>query len=550
VKRALLFLVLLLLPVMAVADGGIYIHKTAIAQTVSIPDQRALICWSNGTERLAIETRFIGEGTNFAWVVPLPAKPEIEEATTGLFNTLEYLFRPSVIHEVLPFYAIFLVCTGVGFLLLNVRRNTPAQTSDTVVSVGVALALIPISACSGALLVPLLPYVVWRIRGGTGRWWSVLVVLVFAFLLGGMMLPTLGTAGIRASESSGVSVLAHETVGVYDTTTLAATDSSALAQWFENNGYALPQAASRVVSNYVKRGWVFVATKVRRDMANRTATSPHPLCFTFPSPKPVYPMQLTGIGNSNLAVELFVFGPEQAATKHMIAKRCTTVSLSDPETISWKAQEKIPVAHPLLRNWAASSPIATKLVGNFDSAQMTEDVEIEWQPFTEVRERLYSDQGAILFALNAGVGVFAAGLMIACLVAAFRKELQTKLQRIALVLAVCGAAVIAVFFLVLPKTQIRLARSPAMYARVNLTRLGDDFARANVVDHTNQLSLDESRAVLRRLVDARQIEMGNQLLGGVIREEDSPGNYMLRKTTNGVEFFWFDAAGGEHPSSR
>ena len=546
-----MFLVLLLLPVMAVADGGIYIHKTAIAQTVSIPDQRALICWSNGVERLAIETRFVGEGTNFAWVVPLPAKPVIEEATTGLFNTLESLFRPSVIHEVPPIYAIFLVCTGVGFLLLNVRRNTPAQTSDIVVSIGVALALIPISACSGVLLVPLLPYVAWRIRTGTGHWWSILVALVLAFLLGGMMLSTLGTAGIRASKSSGVSVLAHGTVGVYDTTTLAATDSSALTQWFENNDYALPQAASRVISNYVQRGWVFVATKVRRDLAGRTATSPHPLCFTFPSPKPVYPMQLTGIGNSNLAVELFVFGPEQATAKHMTAKRCTTVLLSAPETISWRdAQEKIPVAHPLLRNWAAGSPVATKLVGNFGSAEMTEDVEIEWQPFTEVRERLYSDQGAILFALNVGVGVFAAGLMIACLAAAFRKQLQTKLPRISLYLAVCGAAVIAVFFLVLPKTQIRLARRPAIYTRVNLTRLGDDFARANVVDRTNQLSLDESRAVLRRLVDARQKEMGNQLLGGVIREEDSPGNYVLRQTTNGVEFFWFDAAGGEHPSSR
>jgi len=30
-----------------------------------------------------------------------------------------------------------------------------------------------------------------------------------------------------------------------------------------------------------------------------------------------------------------------------------------------------------------------------------------------------------------------------------------------------------------------------------------------------------------------------------VREEDSPGNYILRKNTNGVEFVWFDANGGE-----
>jgi len=53
---------------------------------VEIPDQRALINFSNGVERLVIETRFTGRGTNFTWVVPLPAKPVIEVATPGLFS--------------------------------------------------------------------------------------------------------------------------------------------------------------------------------------------------------------------------------------------------------------------------------------------------------------------------------------------------------------------------------------------------------------------------------------------------------------------------------
>ena len=38
----------------------------------------------------------------------------------------------------------------------------------------------------------------------------------------------------------------------------------------------------------------------------------------------------------------------------------------------------------------------------------------------------------------------------------------------------------------------------------------------------------------------------NPLLGGMIREEDSPGNYTLRETTNGIEFLGYDAVGGEH----
>src|SRR5690349_13464671 len=111
-KRTLSFLLFLFLPIAALADGGI-IPTIAYPAKVTIPDQRALICLSNGTERLVIETRFTGEGTNFAWVVPLPNPPVIEEATTGLFPTLEYLFRPEIVHEVPRYYLGILVAMGL-----------------------------------------------------------------------------------------------------------------------------------------------------------------------------------------------------------------------------------------------------------------------------------------------------------------------------------------------------------------------------------------------------------------------------------------------------
>ena len=99
VQRIFSFLLLLFLPLAALADGMV-IPTVAYPAKITIPDQRALICYSNGTERLVIETRFTGAGTNFAWVVPLPGQPVIEEATTGLFPTLQYLFRPEIIHDV------------------------------------------------------------------------------------------------------------------------------------------------------------------------------------------------------------------------------------------------------------------------------------------------------------------------------------------------------------------------------------------------------------------------------------------------------------------
>jgi hypothetical protein len=47
------------------ADGKVW---PAIGYAkVDIPDQRARIHYTNGVERLVIETSFVGPGTNFAW---------------------------------------------------------------------------------------------------------------------------------------------------------------------------------------------------------------------------------------------------------------------------------------------------------------------------------------------------------------------------------------------------------------------------------------------------------------------------------------------------
>jgi hypothetical protein len=60
-------------------------------------------------------------------------------------------------------------------------------------------------------------------------------------------------------------------------------------------------------------------------------------------------------------------------------------------------------------------------------------------------------------------------------------------------------------------------------------------------------SLAEARSVVKKIENQYpQLTEQNLLLGGAVREEDSPGNYLLRQSTNGVDFVWFDADGGEH----
>src|SRR3974390_2070687 len=75
------------------------VFARAIASPVATPDQRAMLFFSNGVERLVIETSFVGEGTNFAWVIPFPSAPKIEPVSTDFFPLLSQTFQPNLVYR-------------------------------------------------------------------------------------------------------------------------------------------------------------------------------------------------------------------------------------------------------------------------------------------------------------------------------------------------------------------------------------------------------------------------------------------------------------------
>ena len=268
---------------MALADGMV-VPTIAYPAKVTIPDQRALICFSNGTERLVIETRFTGAGTNFAWVVPLPSQPVIEEATPGLFPTLQYLFRPTIVHNVPPYFIGILLGLGLIYLLRRAAQS------------------------------------VWNA-------FKIALVLFSLLMLAGLLLPALAGAKRRsmdsASSAQAVSILDRKLVGIFETTTITSRDPKALENWLRENGFALSTNAEPIIASYIKNGWVFLATKIRRDDAKPDTSTPHPLSFTFKTDKPVYPMRLTGLDSQSLGVELYFFGLARVEAPHFKVERCT-----------------------------------------------------------------------------------------------------------------------------------------------------------------------------------------------------------------------------------
>ena len=478
----LALLLLFALPLTALADGRFY-APTAIAANVTIPDQRALIHFTNGTERLVIETRFTGSGTNFAWVVPLPTQPVIEEASTGLFPTLQDLFRPQLLHNVPRYYLWLLGLVGISYLLLFVRPTGSVSALDFCVCLLVGGGIgssIPMPALPVLGFLVFLNLICWvilvRFSGAfaLSSFTRFLLALFAIALTAFLLLPALSTAKSRSAGSTtttadqDVSILDRQFVGIFETTTVASGSPKALQNWLRDNGFALPATSKSVIESYAKDGWVFVAAKVRRDTSPRATSTPHPLSFTFKTAKPVYPMRLTGVDNGRLQVELYVFGPARAKAPHFKVGRCTQPGYPDPPG-SWGfwAPETPNIVHPLLRKWVAGSPVATKLTASLTAAEMREDVWLDWLPFSEKTTRFYSRSGAGITAVNWGTGAILAGMWSAFWLFAIAWDSanrQRRTARLAVGLTTFSLVLASTLYVALPKQMSNCQAHPAARA--------------------------------------------------------------------------------------
>lgn len=508
-QRIILLVLLGLLPLTAVADGKVY-PPTAFPSDVTIPDQRALIHFSNGVERLVIETRFTGAGSNFAWVVPLPSQPVVEAASTGLFPTLQYLFRPVITHNVPKFYlGIF----GVIALVLLLRW--------IVVRHGVSLA-------------------------------SALITLLLLLLLAAMLLPALGTAkskagGMSDSTDPSVSILDRQLVGVFETTTIASREPEALQSWLRDNGFTVTTNSEPVIADYVQEGWVFVAAKIRRDQTVSQTSTPHPLSFTFKTDRPVYPMRLTGVDNGPLRVELYVFGDQRAYARDFKVERCTKPTYQDsPGGYARRSPETPNIAHPLLRKWVEGSEVATKLTATLSPEQMRRDVWLEGRGFWETKNRKFSHVGATTFALNWAASVLAIGLVVAYAIGIASQSGKPDVSTPALYAVAASFVIGGLVYLMLPKIAVRLEKRPWGETR------NSQYHPLFLVEGE---SLSEARRILANPTNSatktdweRQLRRGhwpNHYLGGQIHEEDSPGNFTLREKDGYIEYVIYDAQGAE-----
>ncbi|WP_200302190.1 DUF2330 domain-containing protein [Streptomyces adelaidensis] len=117
-------------------------------------------------------------------------------------------------------------------------------------------------------------------------------------------------AGAEAPQAgAGVGVVGRERLGPFDVARLTATDSGALGDWLDENGFALPDRLDAALEPYVRQKWEYVAIRLApEDSASNAPLSGtlDPLHLTFASDEPVYPMRLSRLATTPQSLALYV----------------------------------------------------------------------------------------------------------------------------------------------------------------------------------------------------------------------------------------------------
>jgi hypothetical protein len=495
-RAAVAAIVVAVLAVAAWADGGVYGPAIRVGQgvvkPVRTPDQRALLRFDApaGTETLVIETTLQGDGTEFAWILPLPAAPKIEASTPGLFRSLEVLCGPDVCTEV-PEWWLGIAWTGIVVAAIVRWRRGPYPALVAVFLIATPFALV----CTAAGLPQM---------QGDGDDLTFGKYVAF----GG------GGPGVAPAT---VHVLSREAVGAYDTAVLSATDARDLRRWLDGNGFHAPETIDPVVAQYVAEGWVFVASRVRAPAADGVRRV-HPLAFTFPAKDAAYPMRLTGATNDTLGLDLYVFSDREASAEGLEADVVVPfgTATDDGFDAAWTRHEEI------VRR-AANATVLSRLRGVLDGDAMHRDVRPAWVT-PDFRRPLFFTAGAAASVALAAAALAASVGFVLGAIRARRAALGGTASDGARIAVRAACAVVAIFGIVF-WTLPRLPPGGSV-----LDGAGDDLGR--LLDSAPAFAdVGAARSWFREHAPRHT----NPYTGEPVREEDSPGNYVLAERAGVAE---------------
>lgn len=492
----------------AAADGKFFAFE-GLPVTTATPSQRSVIGFDGTTQTMAIDTAFSAHGHQVAWLVPLPSVPEITATTQGLFQSAAAITGPRISQSdgVVPgaHFACVLAIAGLFWWMVSVTRAP--QTLKWVI------AMLPIP------------------------------------LVAALLIPAIGESRSMPTVLEPVTVHARGTAGIYDTAVLEARSAADLLSWLQGSGFAAPASAEPVIQDYLDRGWVFAAARVRSEVDAASAERrAQPLQFRFATPHPVYPMALTGIDNGPIALELIVFANGTAQAPGLSVD-CSVRTVMDAPMSDWghvssrNSDGRAIVAHPGLIEMSLGQPIITRLSGVLGPEQQATDLSLRIDPF-ESRDPLYLTQEARLGRAYSCASFAAAMVVLPAGVFGLLSKAESQGRRsrfVALAVPVTALAAGAAFALTPAWPGEVVKTYPAAFRARSMMECG------LILSYAQNLSGADLVAEARQRFEAEHMDAGWTRSG--TRQVEGDGPLMHRFETAPDASAWYiyhDAAGGEH----
>jgi hypothetical protein len=115
-----------------------------------------------------------------------------------------------------------------------------------------------------------------------------------------------GSSGAGGGAGGGVTVVAEQVVGPYETVQLKSSDSGALKSWLIDHNYNLTPDISPVIDAYVAGGFDFLAMKL---VPGQGITSMRPVRVTSQGANPTLPLRMVAAGTGAVTgITLFTLG--------------------------------------------------------------------------------------------------------------------------------------------------------------------------------------------------------------------------------------------------
>jgi len=334
---------ILLLATFGLCDGK-FISRLS-EKPPEMPYQRAFIAFDKGQETMIVESFMAGKKGDYVWLVPTPSKPiEIKpchpHALSGLIETVSPRIEDSITRE--PFNAIMALLFSLFYFLIFALYFLNMRNQERRFKFLYALLL------------------------------SLLVVVGCAVLFPVLAQTKPGTRERGPAVASGAA-------GNYAYTVLSSKEPVDVLLWLARNGYKLDTQTKEAVAKNSQKGWFLTVLRYKHSADGQAA--PHPVRFTFSTDQPVYPMEMTGTGLSQLRLDLVVSMDKQAEIAGM-----RTVSASD----------FFRFGHPDVKPFAVDKGVATFLRGDLRQSELSKDMAVGSSPFKGTYHERWADKGTFL----------------------------------------------------------------------------------------------------------------------------------------------------------